>query len=130
MEQKQNLDLMAAQLELKSQVLGLMSEKAQAQEIQLAILTDLEKALEKNSQLQNQVAQENRMAAGLAIDLETALQMAEELRSQLASVLEKETDLQMDSDLAPGMNLAPVSLFGSIEESVTIPVWRSVKEMD
>lgn len=71
---------MAAALEketaqLKASVLGLMSEKAQVQEMQMAILTDLEKALERNS----------------------------ELRSQLASLLEME--IRMDSTPEPVMGL-------------------------
>lgn len=59
------------QVDLKPQVLGLMSELAQAKEIQLALLTDLEKALEKQSELQ----------------------------SQLESVLRKQSENQMDSSV-------------------------------
>lgn len=82
---------------LRESVLGLMSELAQAREIQMAILTDLEKALEKNSELRNQLAQENRTAVGLVLEMQSAEQLFQEMRSDLA--LEKEKNSELRSQL-------------------------------
>ena len=74
---------------LRESVLGLMSELAQAKEIQMAILTDLEKALDQNSEMRLELDQEKEKVL--------------ELRSQLASLLE--TEIRMDSTPEPVMGL-------------------------
>lgn len=123
---------------LRETMLGLMSELAQAKEIQMAILTDLEKALERNSELESRMAQENRTAVGLVLEMESVNQLAQEmhsdlveekqkvqeLRLQLASVLE--TEIRMDSTPEPVMGLQSQSAF----RSGSVLVEQELPELD
>lgn len=93
-EQSRNLELMAV-------VLSQKSELAQAQEIQLAILTDLEKALESNQELRSQLASvlELESSAHPAMDLQLQSVYRTELVTGPVLVSRSEKALELESAL-------------------------------